>query len=69
MKKTSYLKRAAKRFLEGTPCKSPIEAVELGLKTLGDWADTLAIERELEHESREPRRSSPKASKYYYASA
>ncbi len=57
MKKTSYLKRAAKSFLEGTSCKSPIEVVELGLKTLGDWADTLALERELEQESREPRRS------------
>ncbi len=57
MKKTSYLKRAAKRFLEGTSCKSPIEAVELGLKTLGDWADTLAFERELEQDKSEPRRS------------
>ncbi len=57
MKKTSYLKRAAKRFLEGTGCKSPIEAVELGLKSLGDWADTLAFEREIDQENREPRRS------------
>lgn len=69
MKKTSYLKRAAKRFLEGTACKSPIEAVELGLKTLGDWADTLAFERDLEQEGREPRRSSVKTSKHYYATA
>jgi hypothetical protein len=67
MKKTSYLKRAAKRFLEGTNCKSPIEVVELGLKTLSDWADTLAIERELEQDNREPRRA--KASKPYLAAA
>ncbi len=67
MKKTSYLKRATKRFLEGTACKSPIEVVELGLKSLGDWADTLALERELEQENREPRRS--KAPKQYLAVA
>jgi hypothetical protein len=69
MKKTSYLKRAAKKFLEGTTCKTPIEVVEMGLKSLGDWADTLAIERELEQASREPRRSSSKSSKYHYAGA
>jgi hypothetical protein len=67
MKKTSYLKRAAKRFLEGTSCKSPIEVVELGLKSLGDWADTLALERELDQENREPRRS--KTQKQYLAVA
>ena len=67
MKKTSYLKRAAKRFLEGTSCKSPIEAVELGLKSLGDWADTLAFEREIDQENREPRRS--KTPKQYLAAA
>jgi hypothetical protein len=67
MKKLSYLKRATKRFLEGTTCKSPIEVVELGLKSLGDWADTLALEREFEQDNREPRRA--KAPKQYLAIA
>ena len=49
MKRTSYLKRARRRFLEGTRCKSPLEAVEAGLRTLCQWADVLAEEREAEN--------------------
>ena len=46
MKKTSYMKRAAKRFLEGTSCRIPVEAVEAGIKSLTEWADILNDERE-----------------------
>jgi hypothetical protein len=50
MRKMSYMKRAAKRFLEGTRCKHPIEAVERGLRTLEEWVDCLNAERELERQ-------------------
>jgi hypothetical protein len=48
MKKTAYLTRATKRFLEGTNCNSPIQVVERSIKTLGDWIDTLSLEQEIE---------------------
>jgi hypothetical protein len=48
MKRTNYMKRATIRFLEGTKFRTPVEAVEAGVRSLGDWADMLAEERELE---------------------
>ena len=48
MKRTNYMKRATLRFLEGTKFRTPVEAVEAGVRSLGDWADMLAEERELE---------------------
>lgn len=48
MKQTGYLKRATKKFLHGTKFKSPVEAVEAGIRDLGEWADTLTNERELQ---------------------
>ena len=48
MKQGGYLKRATKKFLHGTKFRSPVEAVEAGFRDLGDWADTLTNERELE---------------------
>jgi hypothetical protein len=65
MKKTAYLTRATKRFLEGTNCKSPIQAVEQGIKTLSDWIDALSLEQELETEQFELRRAQRKNSKEY----
>ena len=65
MKKTAYLTRATKRFLEGTNCKSPIQAVEQGIKTLSDWIDTLSLEQELEAEQVESNRNRRKISKEY----
>ena len=53
------MKRATQRFLEGTKYRSPVEAVEAGIRTLGQWADILAEERELEsqqHRERDTRR-------------
>lgn len=63
MKKTAYLTRATKRFLEDTNCKSPIQAVEQGIKTLSDWIDTLSLEQELESEQTESRRNKRKIGK------
>ncbi len=48
MRRTNYMKRAALRFLDGTKFKIPVEAVEAGMRTLGDWTDFLAEEREAE---------------------
>jgi hypothetical protein len=50
MRRTSYLKRAAKRFLEGTRMKTPVEAVEAGVCSLQDWVRVLAEEREIEQQ-------------------
>jgi hypothetical protein len=43
-----YLSRARKRFLKGTSFESPVQAVEAGVRTLQEWALTLAEEREIE---------------------
>ena len=56
MKQVGYLKRATKKFLHGTKFRSPVEAVEAGCRSLGDWADTLTNERELEQSSASRRR-------------
>ena len=48
MRKINYMKRAAKRFLAGTNCRIPVEAVETGIKTLTEWVDILAEEREID---------------------
>ena len=50
MRRTSYLKRAAKRFLDGTRMKTPVEAVEAGVCSLQDWVRVLAEEREVEQQ-------------------
>jgi hypothetical protein len=61
MKRISYLKRASKRFLEGTKFKSPIAAVEAGVRTLESWVEILVEECEnetlmiLEHRSERQR--------------
>jgi hypothetical protein len=56
MKRTNYMKRAAQRFLTGTKFRTPVEAVEAGIKSLGEWADILQEERELEVSNGESRR-------------
>jgi hypothetical protein len=56
MRRTSYLKRASKRFLEGTRCKSPIEAVDSGQRPLTLWAEILSQEREVEQAYQQTRR-------------
>ena len=63
MKRVNYMKRAAQRFLEGTRHRSPVEAVEAGVRTMGEWAEILAEEREAEavagREGRDARRERP----------
>jgi hypothetical protein len=65
MKKTAYLTRATKKFLEGTNCKSPIQAVEQGVKTLSDWIDALSLEQEIETEQNESHRAKSKPTRHY----
>ncbi len=48
MRKINYMKRAAKRFLFGTSFRIPVEVVEAGVKTLTEWVDILAEEREFD---------------------
>jgi hypothetical protein len=62
MRRTNYMKRAALRFLDGTKYKIPVEAVEAGLRTLGDWTDFLAEEREVEMQSELERRNQRRTS-------
>jgi hypothetical protein len=57
MRKISYMKRAAKRFLEGTTCRHPVEAVERGIKTLEEWVELLSQEREFDRVAVAPRAS------------
>jgi hypothetical protein len=51
MKRINYMKRATQRFLCGTKFRSPVEAVEAGERSLTDWAEMLAEEREFETEA------------------
>ena len=48
MRRTSYMKRACRRFLEGSRFRSPYEAVEAGERSLLSWTELLAQERERE---------------------
>jgi hypothetical protein len=48
VRQSNYLKRASKRFLAGTRCKWPCDAVESGIRTLEQWASILAEERDIE---------------------
>lgn len=46
LEKYQYLKRAQKRFLTGTKCKTPEIAVTLGERSVKQWADI--VQEELE---------------------
>ena len=46
MRRINYMKRAARKFLAGTRFRTPVEAVEAGIRTLTHWVDTLNDERE-----------------------
>jgi hypothetical protein len=60
MRRSAYYRRAAKRFLAGTKFKAPFELVMAGHKSLEDWADVLALEREAEDQYDEERRTKRK---------
>jgi hypothetical protein len=53
VRQSNYLKRASKRFLAGTRCKWPCDAVESGIRTLEQWASILAEERDIELRNQE----------------
>lgn len=46
MNRLVYIRRASRRFLSGTPYRSPVEAVEHGVRSLEEWAKVLNEERE-----------------------
>jgi hypothetical protein len=48
MRRQSYLRRAKRRFLDGTRHRIPVEAVTAGVRTLEAWATILDEEREIE---------------------
>ena len=60
MRRSAYYKRAAKQFVAGTRYKAPFEVVSAGLKSLEDWADLLALEREIEDQYDNDRREKRK---------
>ncbi len=45
LKSMSYTRRAAWRFLNGLSYRSPIEAVEAGVRTAEEWCEVLREER------------------------
>jgi hypothetical protein len=45
-KSVGYIRRAARRFLEGTRCRTPEEAVNTGIRSLEEWVDILRMERD-----------------------
>ena len=51
MRRSPHFKRASKKFLTGTRCNTPFEAVQTGIKTLEEWVTLLDEERiaEIEH--------------------
>jgi hypothetical protein len=61
MRRTSYLKRATRRFLDGTKFKTPFEAVEAGVLSLSNWSRLLAEEREIEEVHQLSRRGTGRA--------
>ena len=40
-----YLHAASRKFLEDTPFRSPVEAVESGARSVLEWCDCLALAR------------------------
>lgn len=60
MRRSAYYKRAAKQFVTGTRYKAPFEVVMAGFKSLEDWADLLALEREIEDQYDQERREKRK---------
>ena len=61
----AYLKRAKKRFLQGVWYASPVEAVLAGKRTLEDWVDLVAFERDLERQTQTRRPYHPRAARAF----
>ncbi len=47
MRDMDYLNLARHRFLDGTGCRTPVEVVEAGMKSIFDWCNCL-VEARLE---------------------
>ena len=63
MKHFNYITRASRRFLSGTPYRSPVDAVAHGVKSLEEWAKVLNEEREraqLQLAMKRPRHPKPR---------
>ena len=69
MRKQSYMKRASRKFLEGTRFRHPIEAVEKGVRTLEEWVDCLNAERELDRQMASVARSNARNADHENAQA
>ena len=61
----AYLKRAKKRFLQGLWYASPVEAVLAGKRTLEDWVDIVAFERDLERQTQTRRQRYPQTARAF----
>ncbi len=55
VEKYQYLKRAQKRFLAGTNCKTPELAVVMGERSIEQWADL--VQEELEGQFEQPNKT------------
>ncbi len=64
-----YLKRAKKRFLQGLWYASPVEAVVAGKRTLEDWVDIVALERDLEMQGKTRRKQYPEITRAFTVEA
>jgi hypothetical protein len=53
-KSVGYIRRAARRFLEGTRCRTPEEAVKSGARSLEEWVDVLRMERDAMRAAMDP---------------
>ena len=64
-----YLKRAKKRFLQGLWCASPVEAVLAGKRTLEDWVEVVALERDVEMQGKTRRKQYPEITRVFQIEA
>jgi hypothetical protein len=53
------LKRAKKRFLQGLWYSAPVDAVLAGKRTLEQWVEVVAFERDLEVQEKSERSDHP----------
>lgn len=64
-----YLKRAKKRFLQGLWYASPVDAVLAGKRTLEDWVDIVALERDFEMQGKTRRKQYPEFTRAFTVEA
>ncbi len=64
-----YLKRAKKRFLTGLWYSSPVDAVIAGKRTLEEWVDVVALERDFEMQCKTRRKQYPEITRAFTVNA